>query len=478
MFFRQITDPSLAQNAYLIGCQKTSEAIIIDPQRDVTRYHQIAQVNGLNIVAAADTHIHADYLTGAREYADNNHVTLYLSKEGGENWQYEWARNLSNICHLKDGQVFHIGKIRFEVQHTPGHTPEHLSYLVTDLGGGAKTPIGICTGDHLFVSDVGRPDLLESAAGMTGSRIPAAKSLYQSLQYIKNLSNEIQIWPAHGAGSACGKDLGAIPISTIGYEKKYNQTLRMALHSSEQEFIDHILINQPDPPLYWAEMKRLNRSGAPILEKIPTPQKVSANMIFDHLQSDSAVIIDTITDRSSFLEQHLRRSIYAPLGAQFSTVVGSFVELHQEVFLIIEDESALESTVIELARIGYDQIRGYALRNHIFSHEDSKPHQETLSHIRFEEFNLQMISDRKNLLLDTRSSAEYEKSKIPGSHHIPYTRLAAHLKELPEKNTIFVHCGSGMRATLATAFLLHKGYQAIAIDDHFTSWSDSKPRTN
>jgi hydroxyacylglutathione hydrolase len=170
MFLRQITDSSLAQNAYLIGCQRSGEAIVIDPERDLDRYFQVAAENDLRITAVADTHIHADYLSGARELMERHGATAYLSAEGGPDWQFEWAKGNGNARFLKHGDVINVGNIDIQALLTPGHTPEHLSFLVTDKGGGADEPIALLTGDFIFVGDVGRPDLLESAAGQAGAR--------------------------------------------------------------------------------------------------------------------------------------------------------------------------------------------------------------------------------------------------------------------------------------------------------------------
>jgi hydroxyacylglutathione hydrolase len=186
MFFRQIYDEKLAQAAYVIGCQKTGEAIVIDPERDIDRYEALAKANGLRIVAAADTHIHADFLSGVREFAEKG-ARAYLSDEGDADWKYQWLDKKSlggryDAVLLKDGDIFSIGNIQFRAIHTPGHTPEHLCYEVTDRGGGATEPMGIATGDFMFVGDLGRPDLLESAAGIVGKADSSARTLFQTMQ--------------------------------------------------------------------------------------------------------------------------------------------------------------------------------------------------------------------------------------------------------------------------------------------------------
>ena len=182
MLLKQIYDPYLSQYAYLIGCQRTGEALVIDPERDIDRYIDIAEENDLVIRAVAETHIHADFLSGSREFLETiGGVTAYLSNMGGEDWQYNWAKDRVDVMPISDGDKFWIGKIEITVAHLPGHTPEHVCYIIQDNGGGATEPLGIASGDFMFVGDVGRPDLLESAAGHVGAREPAARELFKSI---------------------------------------------------------------------------------------------------------------------------------------------------------------------------------------------------------------------------------------------------------------------------------------------------------
>ena len=277
MFFRRVSDDLLAQYGYLIGCQRTGEAIVIDPERDIDRYVELARSEGLEIVAVAETHIHADFLSGAREFAEQYGTKLFLSDEGGPDWGSEWARKGSyDVRFLHDGDRFRIGNVELRALHTPGHTPEHLSYFVTDLGSGSNEPMGIASGDFVFVGDVGRPDLLETAAGVVGAQDPSARTLYASVLRFLQLPDHLQVWPGHGAGSVCGKAPGAVPQSTVGYERRHSPALA---HRSEEEFVDFILEGQPEPPLYFARMKELNREGPPVLGPFPTPQRIDTHTL-------------------------------------------------------------------------------------------------------------------------------------------------------------------------------------------------------
>ncbi len=261
MLLKYFYDTALAHASYMVGCQKTKEAVIVDPGRDIGQYLAAAKREGLTIVAVAETHIHADYVSGARELAERVGAKLYVSDEGPADWKYVYAKDYDSQL-LKEGDVFHIGNVSFEVMHTPGHTPESISFVLTDEGGGASKPMGIFTGDFVFVGSIGRPDLLEEAAGLAGTAETGARDLFRSAQRFKQLPDYLQVWPAHGAGSACGKGLGAIPSSTVGYEKMFNPALQI---TDEQEFVDYILADQPEAPKYFAVMKRVNKEGPQVL---------------------------------------------------------------------------------------------------------------------------------------------------------------------------------------------------------------------
>ncbi|MFI3203651.1 persulfide dioxygenase-sulfurtransferase CstB, partial [Staphylococcus aureus] len=211
MFFKQFYDNHLSQASYLVGCQRTGEAIIIDPVRDLSKYIEVADSEGLTITQATETHIHADFASGIRDVAKRLNANIYVSGEGEDALGY---KNMpSKTQFVKHGDIIQVGNVKLEVLHTPGHTPESISFLLTDLGGGSSVPMGLFSGDFIFVGDIGRPDLLEKSVQIKGSTEISAKQMYESVQNIKNLPDYVQIWPGHGAGSPCGKALGAIPIS-------------------------------------------------------------------------------------------------------------------------------------------------------------------------------------------------------------------------------------------------------------------------
>lgn len=465
MFLRQISDPRLSQYAYVIGCQRTGEAIVIDPERDVERFRQVAAENDLKIVAVAETHIHADFVSGARALVAGGGVRAYLSAEGGADWQSEWARDRQDVTHLHDGDHFLVGRIRFDVRHTPGHTPEHVCFVVTDEGGGATEPIALLSGDFLFVGDAGRPDLLETAAGIGGTQQKGANDLYASLRRLDDLSDFLQVLPAHGAGSACGKALGAVPSSTLGYERRFNPTLRLALHGGAGDFAASILTGQPEPPLYFAEMKRVNRAGPDLTARGPTPPAWTVANAIAAAQSGEVVLLDTRA-RPEFLKAHLRGSLYAPAAGNFSDFAGSYLLPGDKIVLIVEREEIAAAAALELFRIGFDHLAGWVRAAELSSAGEALAQTR---HVRFDELSSWLAKHPGTGIIDVRRASEFAAGHLRGAKNIAHTRLRARLAEVPDAPFLLVHCQSGTRALSALAFLLRMGRDAVIIDDSFTN---------
>lgn len=466
MFLRQIYDDKLAQYTYLIGCQQTKEALIVDPERDIDRYIRIAEDEGFAITAVAETHIHADFLSGARAFAHEYGVQVYVSGEGGSDWQYEWAEAYGAAL-LRHGDTFKLGNIRIEAVHTPGHTPEHLSYLITDLAG-ATAPMGLVTGDFVFVGDVGRPDLLEKAVGRADTMKPSARHLYASVMRFLMLEDYLQVWPGHGAGSACGKAMGSVPETTVGYERRFSPAITAA-KAGEERFIEYILSDQPEPPLYFARMKRLNKEGPPLLEELPRPCPLSTDNV-DALAGEEAVILDTRADRRAFMRGHLAGSLYAPLGRDFLTITGSYAEANERIYLVVEQER-LDEAVRSLVRIGLDRIAGYVTPNTLQLYRQLGGPLASTEIIDFHELERQRELPDVHVI-DVRRKDEFAAGHVPGAQHVPHTRLPEHLDEVPDGGTLLVHCASGARAAAATALLERHGYRAILVDDTFSTWRE------
>src|SRR5215207_1130570 len=355
MYFRRFYDDQLAQASYLLGCQVTGEALVVDPNRHVGPYLRTAESEGFRITHVTETHIHADFVSGARELAARAGARLLLSGEGGEAWRYRYAgeAGAESLC---DGGQFGVGRLSFRVAHTPGHTPEHLLFLVTDTAG-ATEPMGALTGDFLFVGDVGRPDLLERAARQAGTAEASARQLFRSLQRLAPLPDWLQLWPGHGAGSACGKALGAVPQSTLGYERRFNWAFGVA---DEDAFVRAVLAGQPEPPPYFAKMKRINRDGPRVLGELARAPRVAAAGVARALAA-GAIVVDTRPARE-YVAHGVPGTINIPAGRAFTTWAGWLLPYDRDLHLVVDDRTghATDDLLRGLAGIGLDRVAGVA----------------------------------------------------------------------------------------------------------------------
>lgn len=475
MFLRMVYDEKLAAAAYLIGCQRTGEAIVIDPQRDADRYIRLAAANGLRIVAVAETHIHADFISGGRELAEMG-ATMYVSDEGDADWKYQWLDNKTgggkyHYRLLKDGDTFRIGQIEFKAIHTPGHTPEHLSFMVTDRGGGADRPMGVATGDFVFVGDLGRPDLLESAAGFAGQAEPSAHRLFQTVRTFMEWPDYLQIWPAHGAGSACGKALGAVPTSTVGYEKLFNPSIRAA--TSEREFVDYILDAQPEPPLYFARMKRDNKLGPRVLGigrgGVAMPKQLGADGL-KGLDGKATAIIDT-RPWAEFKAGHIPGALHVPLNNSFNTDAGSLIHEDEPIVLVVNAER-LEEAVRDLLRVGLDRVIGWFDSSQLESYRRVGGKLVSTDEVTVEAAR-GLLDTRKPFVLDVRRASEFAQGHIADATNIAHTRLLSRLSEVPRDRKILVNCRSGGRSARACSLLQRHGYDCTNLAGGMLAWDEA-----
>ncbi len=467
MFFRQVLDERLAQYSYLIGCPATGEAIVVDPQRDIDRYLFLAHREGLRVVAAAETHVHADFLSGARELADQVSAAIYLSEEGGERWRYDWVRDPRyDFRPLRHHSQFKIGNVVFKVLHTPGHTPEHLSYLVSILEGGERRDMGLLSGDFVFSGDLGRPDLLESAVGVTGAMKASASQLFASLEQFLALPDHLHVWPGHGAGSACGKALNAVPGSTVGLERRFNPAIQEA-RKGEESFVSWILHGQPEPPMYFSCMKRDNKLGPAGLRKLPRPSRLKPETAAQVARSAQGCAIDTRADRSAFMAQHLPGAIYAPLSKSFCTAVGSVVGMTPEGIILIVEERFLADAVRALVRIGFDDIRGFVEPEELAAFFEAGGESASIPEIDFDEA-VAMSADGDATIVDVRYGSEYDALHLPGAINASYTRLSDYEKVIPQ-GPLIVHCLTGARAAVACSWFASRGRDVFYVNDVFTT---------
>ncbi|MEZ4726462.1 MAG: MBL fold metallo-hydrolase [Caldilineaceae bacterium] len=458
MLLRYFYDDRLAQASYLVGCAKTGEAMVVDPERDITPYLEAAQKEGLRITHVTETHIHADFVSGSRELGAATGATLYLSNMGDENWKYQYAHE-PNVVLVEDGDSWMVGNIKVEVIHTPGHTPEHIAFMITDTAGADK-PMGVFTGDFLFVGDVGRPDLLEAAAGMMGTAEPGARRQFQTVERFKSMPDYLQIWPAHGAGSACGKALGAIPSSTLGYEKLFNPAFQF---TDEDQFVKWLLKDQPEAPRYFAQMKKVNKVGPALLKDLPKPAQLNRAEI-DALVAEGAFVAD-LRSRADFAKANIPGTISFPERKDFSTFVGWFVDFTQPLYFIAPSVGMVDTIVTALRSIGVDTIAGYAGPEAVSGATDILP-----------EWSARELAERlpQNgiVLLDVRNKTEYAEEHIKGAHHIHLGALPRNLDAVPNDHPVVINCNSGYRSHIATSLLRSRGFSnVINLRDSKELWS-------
>jgi hydroxyacylglutathione hydrolase len=467
MIVKRFYDENLAQASYLVGCAATGEALVVDPNRDAEQFVAAAEAEGLRITHITETHIHADYVSGARELAERTGARLFLSDEGTAEWKYDFAAAYDAVL-LHDGDRFMVGNVRIDILHTPGHTPEHLCFVVTDTAA-ADRPMGVFTGDFIFVGDVGRPDLLERAAGYEGTMEAGARTLFHSLSRFRSeIPEYVQLWPGHGSGSACGKSLGAVPQTTLGYEARFGWALAL---DDEAEFVQAVLAGQPEPPMYFARMKGMNREGPPVLGGLPRPARVEADDL-DGLQRDGAVVVDT-RPADRYAAGHLAGTLNIPLGRSFTTWAGSVLPYDRDVVLVIEDADDERAADIarDLAMIGIDRVSGYAAAEEVLRSATRTSGSAVVAQVTPE--RLQGLREGGEVeVIDVRNGTEWEAGHLPGSHNLPLGRLAEQLERIPRDRPLVVHCQAGGRASVAISMLRSHGFSDVShLQGDFAAWS-------
>ena len=429
MFFKQFYDNHLSQASYLVGCQRTGEAMIIDPVRDLTKYMEVADSEGFKITQAAETHIHADFASGIRDVQERLNANIYVSGEGDDQFSYKNMPEHTNF--VKNQDIIQVGNIKLEVLHTPGHTPESISFLLTDEGGGSSVPMGLFSGDFIFVGDIGRPDLLEKSVQMEGTTEIGAKQMYQSIEGVKNLPDYIQIWPGHGAGSPCGKALGAIPMSTLGYEKINNWAFNV---TDESKFVETLTSNQPAPPHHFAQMKKINQFGMNMYQ----PYDVFPSL-------DNARIAFDLRSKEAFHGGHTEGTINIPYNQNFINQIGWYLDYENSIDLI-GDKSTVEQAAHTLQLIGFDNVAGYRL-----------PKSETLT----QSIHSVDMTGKEEYILDVRNEEEWNNGHLDQAVNIPHGKLLNENIPFNKEDKIYVHCQSGVRSSIAVGILENKGYENV-----------------
>jgi glyoxylase-like metal-dependent hydrolase (beta-lactamase superfamily II)/rhodanese-related sulfurtransferase len=459
MYFKQFYLGCLAHASYLIGDEETGEAAVIDPQRDIADYLEEAQARKLGIKHVLLTHFHADFVSGHLEFRDTVGAQIYLGARAEAEYDF---------TPLHDGDEIAFGKVKLKILETPGHTPESICILVYDLAGRLDKPHAVLTGDTLFIGDVGRPDLMASM-GITEAEL--AGMLYDSIhEKLLRLPDETLVYPAHGAGSMCGKNLSKETFSTLGDQRRYNYALKPM---SKAEFIEVVTADQPEAPKYFSYDAMLNRQERSTLRdtlaKVLKPLSLDAVL---RLRDEKAQILD-VRDPSEFASAHMVGSINIGLKGQYAHWCGSLLDRTRPI-VIIADPGREEEAALRLGRIGFDHIAGY-LDSGMLALRDRPDLVRRCERVTAEELAERLSSPEPPVVLDVRSEREYQTKHIAGSLNVPLHRLVERLQEVPRNNNMVIHCAGGYRSSIAASLLrLHDIVDAPDLIGGIAAWEAAK----
>jgi glyoxylase-like metal-dependent hydrolase (beta-lactamase superfamily II)/rhodanese-related sulfurtransferase len=441
MFFKQFYLGCLAHASYLIGSE--GQAVVVDPQRDVDQYLNEAEAQGLTIRFVIETHLHADFVSGHRELATRSGAEIIFGAKAGAAFPHR---------PVKDGDTLEVGKVQLRILETPGHTPESISILVTDTQN-PDQPEKLLTGDTLFIGDVGRPDLVGSK-GYTAQAM--AGMLYDSLhEKILRLPDEVEVYPAHGAGSMCGRNISKETSSTVGEQRRFNYALQSMPRTA---FIDMMTTDLPEVPAYFSRDAEINRAGAVALEDLPRPLELSPVDV-KQTREEGAVLLD-VRNSAAYGTGHIPNSINISLSGQFATWAGSLLEQNAAIILVADSLEAIDEAVIRLARVGIENIKGY-LGGGIKAWSDAGYEMATVAQISVDELK-NRLSEKEDLqVVDVRRPAEYANGHVPGAIPIPLNKLTPSDSNLnPDKPTAVI-CASGYRSSAATSILEGLGFSSL-----------------
>lgn len=454
LVLEQINVEGLAQLSYLVGDDTAGVAAVIDPRRDVTVYLDLARSRHVRITHIIETHIHADFVSGSHELQARTGAPIY----GGKTNDYQF-----NLRSLTEGDELSIGSATLKVLHTPGHTPEHISLLIFDAKQGNE-PFGVFTGDTLFNLDVGRPDLLEP-----GTEKKQSAQLYQSVfGKLIPLGDRIEVYPCHGAGSSCGKSIGDRRQSTIGNERLFNPALQPR---SQEDFIEWLLSDMPEPPRHYSRLKKVNAKGAPVKGCVPTLQPLAAKEFQERIKDENTIVVDT---RSilAFGGGHIPGAVNIALESAFPNWIGWMIDPEKTLLLVVESERDINLVEEQLFRIGYDNLGGY-LHSGMKTWETAGLPLKTISEWTVDILN-QHKEDSNLTVLDVRSDQEFESGYVPNAKHIYLPHLEEHIHELDKERAIATYCGSGYRASIAASLLQKHGFEkVINIPGSWKAWKSS-----
>lgn len=443
--------PGLAQYSYVISAG--GQAVVIDAMRDIDRYLEYVAREGLTLAYVLETHIHADFAAGSTALVAATGAKLALSGHTkGEHYAYSMPHDS-----IADGDSLTIGAVRLRVVHTPGHTPEHLSFVAFDTERSETEPIAIFSGDFLFVGSLGRPDLLgeEAKQGL-------AHQLYQSLHgSIASLPDGVQVYPGHGAGSLCGSGMSERSESTLGYERATNPLFKL----DEEDFVREILASVPPMPSYYPRMKALNAQGAPILDSSPGNHALTAKD-FKEIASAADVVVVDLRRPESFGGAHIQGAINIGAGQNLSLWAGWMLDSGKRI-LLVNDKGDDEASRRALTRVGLDKIEGFLLKG-MPTWIDAG-----FDFARTTQLSTDEVLNRKDaaLVVDVRSDNEWSGAHIEGARHIMLGDLPTRVVELPRDRPLITVCGSGYRSSIAASLLAQHGFDVSSMDGGMTAWN-------
>jgi hydroxyacylglutathione hydrolase len=437
-YFEQFYLGCLAHASYMIGSD--GEAVVVDPQRDVEIYLESAAAHGLTIRHIFETHLHADFVSGHKELAERTGAQIYIGAQADAEFPH---------VALHDGFDLQVGRLKIRALETPGHTPESTCLVLHDEEKGEQ-PWAVLTGDTLFLGDVGRPDL-----STHHTPVQLAGLLYDSLHTkLMTLPDDVLVFPAHGAGSLCGKNMRAERSSTIGTERLTNYALQIA---SREEFVRELTTNLPARPDYFSQDAEINRVGAAALEELPSPKELSAAEVAALIEE--GVIALDVRPGEQFAEAHIPRSVNIPLSGQFATWAGTLLGLKAGPVLIAETAEQIEEARLRLARVGIDVERGY-LAGGIDAWKRAERPLAQVQQISPEQFRVQIQQDGLKVL-DVRREGEWKSGHVAGASLYPLDQFQKHLPEIDPGVPLAVHCKSGYRSLAACSLLLRSGHSNV-----------------
>lgn len=452
MYFEQFYLGCLAHGSYMIGSE--GEAAVVDPQRDVDEYIKAAEQQRLKIRYIFETHLHADFVSGHKELASRTGAQIYIGREAGATLAHV------DVC---DGFELRFGKCRISVLETPGHTPESICLVITDLEKSSK-PWAVLTGDTLFIGDVGRPDLSN-----THTPEQLAAMMYDSLHNkLMKLPDEVVVYPAHGAGSLCGRNMRAERSSTIGTERLTNYALQIR---TRDEFVHQMISNLPARPEYFVQDAEINRHGATALGELPQMQAISATAL--RAMIDEGVPALDVRPPDEFAAGHVPGSINIGLSGQFASWAGSLLGLKSRPVLIADTRERLEEARMRLARVGIEELAGY-LHDGISGWEDSGFPISSLRQITVQCLK-DHLNDRDLHVLDVRRPGEWEAGHLESAQLWPLDRFKDSLPPLAKSAAIAVHCKSGYRSTIACSLLMRAGFiNVVNVTGGYDAWDAAR----